>query len=438
MELSRYVRIFDRKDEPGSLILFSAKKGSIIQIPSGMLAEVESGRVSVQEQKTLSDLGFLCEGPRAERSEMLGFIDKLNVISRTFAVKVVMNLDCNLACSYCFEGQRKGKFFMNRETADLLVSFVERWAEGLDGRSGDEKIVVTFYAGEPLLSLDLLSYLCEELRDLAEENGIEYVAYIVTNGTLLTQHVISRLKPLGLRGAVVTLDGPADLHDLYRPFKSGKGSFGRIVGNLRDVCQMTGIQLGGNYMSHNYREFPRLLDFMLSEGLTPDKIDSLRFNPVTGESDGYGPVDFIEGCYSFNERWFFEANVYLSEEVLKRGYKCPRSTVPGVCSLDMRDNYLVNYDGSLYKCPGLIGRDEFKVGHLRTGIKFKTQPQGKDCWKNEECLECAYLPLCFGGCRQMKLVRDGNMNGVDCRKPYLDATLEALVKQDIKYGLVGG
>lgn len=28
-----------------------------------------------------------------------------------------------------------------------------------------------------------------------------------------------------------------------------------------------------------------------------------------------------------------------------------------------------------------------------------------------------------------------NMDGVDCKKPYFDATLEALVKQDIRYGL---
>jgi hypothetical protein len=35
----------------------------------------------------------------------------------------------------------------------------------------------------------------------------------------------------------------------------------------------------------------------------------------------------------------------------------------------------------------------------------------------------------------MKLVRDGNMEGVDCKKPYFDATLEAMVKQDIRYGL---
>lgn len=435
MILTRYLRTFENADEPGSLILFSAKKGSIISIPSGMFAEIEAGRISEEERTTLTDHGFLCEGPGSERKEMLGFIDDLNAISRTFAAKIVMNLDCNLACKYCFEGQRKGKFYMTQDTADLFIGFIRNWVEGLEGRTGDEKIAITFYGGEPLLSLDLVAYLSARIKAFAEEEGIEYVAYIVTNGTLLTPHAVSRLTPHGLRGAVVTLDGAKEQHDLFRPFKSGKGSFDRIVGNLRDVCEMTGIQIGGNYMSDNYMEFPRLLDFMLNNGITPDKVESVRFNPVTAESAGYGPVDFNEGCCSFNETWLFEASVCLSGEILKRGYMGARSTVPGVCSLDMRDNYLVNYDGSIYKCPGLIGREEFRVGDLRTGIKFQTQPQGRDCWKNEECLNCCYLPLCFGGCRQMKLVRDGNMDGVECKKPYLDATLEAFVKQDIKYGL---
>jgi len=35
----------------------------------------------------------------------------------------------------------------------------------------------------------------------------------------------------------------------------------------------------------------------------------------------------------------------------------------------------------------------------------------------------------------MKFVRDGNIDTVDCQKPYLDASLETLVEQDIKYGL---
>jgi uncharacterized protein len=96
----------------------------------------------------------------------------------------------------------------------------------------------------------------------------------------------------------------------------------------------------------------------------------------------------------------------------------------------------VNYDGEIYKCPGLIGRKEFSAGDISTGIKDYRKSHHIDNWKNDECLECAYLPLCFGGCRYMKLVRDGEMNGVDCRREFFDASLESLVRQDIKYGLV--
>jgi uncharacterized protein len=56
-----------------------------------------------------------------------------------------------------------------------------------------------------------------------------------------------------------------------------------------------------------------------------------------------------------------------------------------------------------------------------------------DVWKKEECLECAYLPLCFGGCRYLTLLRNGRIDDVECRRAYLDETLERLVRQDLKY-----
>jgi uncharacterized protein len=434
MPLTRYLKVFDDISS-GSKILYSAKKGSLISIPSAMLFEIKAGLISGGEGTALAKLGFLCEAEKAERKEVLGLIDEINSITRTFAAKVVINLDCNLACKYCFEGQRKGNFFMTKQTADCFIDFIKRWIASLDGRNGEEKIVITYYGGEPLLSTDLVSYLSKRIGRLAEDERIRYVGYIVTNGTILTPRVVEMLTPLGLKGAVVTLDGPREIHDSFRPFKGGTGSFDVIFRNLREVSAMLGLGIGGNFMSRNYREFPRLLDYMLDNGLTPEKIETVGFNPVTPESEGYGPADFSEGCLSFNEPWLFQASIYLREESLKRGFRVARSTLPSFCSLDMEANFLVNYDGSLYKCPGLIGREEFKVGDLRTGVVHKRQPQGRDAWKNDECLNCVYLPLCFGGCRYMKLIRDGNMNGVDCKKPYFDACLETLVKQDIKYGL---
>lgn len=67
-------------------------------------------------------------------------------------------------------------------------------------------------------------------------------------------------------------------------------------------------------------------------------------------------------------------------------------------------------------------------------IHFLGNPSILDAWKNDECLECAYLPLCFGGCRFFNKLNTGSIDGVDCRRAMLDASLETIVRQDLKRG----
>jgi uncharacterized protein len=99
---------------------------------------------------------------------------------------------------------------------------------------------------------------------LSEKKGLEYTFTLVTNGTLLTGKVAADLAALGLKSVKVTLDGPRESHDASRPFVSGKGSFDSILKNIKDVCDLIKVQVGGNYSRENYQEFPRLLDLLMS------------------------------------------------------------------------------------------------------------------------------------------------------------------------------
>ena len=47
--------------------------------------------------------------------------------------------------------------------------------------------------------------------------------------------------------------------------------------------------------------------------------------------------------------------------------------------------------------------------------------------------ELQNMPLCFGGCRYMAYQREGSMTAVNCQKGVLDATLEKMLMQDLKY-----
>ena len=156
---------------------------------------------------------------------------------------------------------------MSPETADLLVEMIER-----EHIAKGRKVSLDFYGGEPLLSVDLIRSISTRLRKSCEEKGLPFEFSLVTNGTLLTRPLALELAGLGMRAVKITLDGPREVHDLSRPFASGKGSFDIIVKNILEVMDVTKVQIGGNFTRENYREFPRLLDYLIEVGITPDKL----------------------------------------------------------------------------------------------------------------------------------------------------------------------
>jgi uncharacterized protein len=414
------------------VLLYSTRRLSKILVPLSKMKSIEEGTLSPKDKQILSRLGFLVSDCDAERREMLDAIAEINRNCDTCRIMAVMNLDCNLACSYCFEGNRKGEHYMSRETADMLVKFV---AESY--LQSGKNVNIDFYGGEPLLSLGPIKDVSRKLKRLSEQEGLKYTFTLVTNGTLLTGGVAEELAALGLKGAKVTLDGPRENHDAWRPFISGKGSFDVILKNLKEVCDLIKVQIGGNYTADNYRNMPLLLDLLMDEGLTPDRLSWVIFAPITKTLDEFVMPEFSEGCDSADEPWLMDASLFLREEILRRGYKTPKMA-PAICMIECEGSLVVNHDGTLYKCPAFIGCNGLDVGSLETGLNDYRESHNMDVWKKDMCLDCAYLPLCFGGCKLLKLLQDGAMDDVECRKDYFDATLEAFLLQDIKYAPKAG
>jgi uncharacterized protein len=426
MKLSNYVKIYPYEEKPDYDLFFSTKRASTILLHKSILKSIEDENLSASDEETLSRLGFLVPDLSGERKEMFGIVDDANNKRTKFSAVAVMNLDCNLACKYCFEGKMKGRLYMSSETAQFLIDFTEKYLDR------GKNVNIIFYGGEPLLSAELIKHISRRLKISAEQKGLKYTFSLVTNGTLLTGKRSEELASLGLENAKITIDGPKGNHDRHRPFKSGSGSFDTIIRNIRDACEVIKVQIGGNFSKENYRDFPQLLDYLLEEGLTPDNISVVKFDPIANIVGEFALPDFRDGCESINEPWLIETGTFLREEILKRGFYTPKIT-PSLCMMEIKDDIVVNYNGTFYKCPGLIGREDFEVGDLKTGIKDYRESHNPDSWKTDECLDCEYLPLCFGGCRFMKLQKGNRIHGVDCRKPYLDATLETFIKQDIKY-----
>lgn len=139
---------------------------------------------------------------------------------------LVLTHGCNLACAYCFAGEKSARS-MDRETGRRALEL------GLEEaiRDGSRRLDVAFFGGEPLLAWELLVELADEARGLAAERGVELGLSITTNGTLLTPE---RARWLGERDVHVglSIDGAPEAQDLLRPDKGGGASSARVERGL--------------------------------------------------------------------------------------------------------------------------------------------------------------------------------------------------------------
>jgi len=425
MHLSRYLKRFPCPERPGHLLLFSTKTAAIAIVPEKIVADMEQGTVGPATVETLSRLGFLVPDTVAEADEVRHFFSVVNQQRTLATIIAVLNMDCNLACTYCFEGGMKGKRYMDTGTAERLISFLEQryFARGVS-------LNLDFYGGEPLLSMDLIRVIAGRLAELAGARDLSCSFGMVSNGTLLTGAVVCELASLGVRGVQVTLDGIRENHDRFRPFVSGKGSFDVIVRNLQEACELLDISIVCNYTEENYREFPLLLDYLLDAGLTPERIAAVNFAPISRLGADELPPEFNDGCASHNLPWVHESQLFLRQEALNRGYAVAKLRPP-LCMVELVDDLVVTEDGVLYKCPAFMGRKGLAVGTLESGLADYRDSHGLDLWKNDECFSCEYLPFCYGGCRLARLVQSGEIAGVDCRRDYYEASLERYVRQEL-------
>jgi uncharacterized protein len=428
MQLSHFIKIYPYDEMPGHLLVYSTKKASISLIPEKIFAAIENNALSPEEEESLSKLGVVVADREEEKREMRFIVDRLNAKDRSLTISVIINMACNFDCIYCYEGTLKGGHYMSAETADLLINFIKgKFAEGKD------LLQLDFYGGEPLLSSNLIRQISESLKSLTDQRGASYTFSLVTNGSLLKRKVAEDLVRTGLTAVRITIDGDAETHNRYRPFRTGAGSFDAIIGNIKETYDLVKIGIGGNFDRGTYERFPLLLDYLEKEGLTPGRIHEVRFGPVSKRPDeDTSPADYTDWCLSVNEPWVLEAGRMLREEIMRRGYNTPK-TMPTPCQVELTNSYVVNYDGRIYKCPALVGRDGFAIGDLGQGVMEYGDMYGLDLWKTDKCLECVYLPLCFGGCRYMTYVRDGKLGRPDCKRPHFEATLETFVKQDVKF-----
>jgi len=237
MKISKYNFIFvGNNAETTGTIIYNSRTGAMATLDSEHFSLFDdfckSGTPKFDKEFELGLLncGFIIEDNVDEQAEI-----RLNMLRSQFATSgmgltIAPTMDCNFGCAYCFEVGQLKECYMSDEVEDKIVEFVAQHANSL------EMLNITWFGGEPLLTIDRIESLSKRFIDICEQNNVAYSSNVITNGYYFTPEIAERLKVCKVEYAQITIDGMKETHDKRRFLKNKEngenGSFDVILQNI--------------------------------------------------------------------------------------------------------------------------------------------------------------------------------------------------------------
>jgi uncharacterized protein len=403
-------------EHTGEMLLFNTLTGAFCAVDPSTASKIDdlfAGRASDSEPdlvELLSKSGFAVADDLDERQivlerSALGISDenRLDVI-------VMPNMNCNFACTYCYEEHNKSA--MSAEVETRLLT----WLNMIIPRF--KVVLVSWFGGEPLLSYNTVVRVQQQILKLASLHDVDLSSHMTTNGFLLSPARASKLIALGMRRFQITLDGPATTHNANRPLTNGGDTFDQIHSN---ICALTRLNrevkvtLRVNYNDQNLPHVPSLLESFPRE--VRGQLD-LALERIFGQ-------DYSNYVDSMPAR---EIGV-----TVERTYDLARSLGYSVqlnqlgpdrltyCYADRKNQVVFNYNGDVFKCTVDKFQPKDRLGVLGEDAKILWESSRLDKWHGvaafeEKCFSCTFMPMCMGGCRKVR-GRHGTV-GDDCKLPF--------------------
>jgi uncharacterized protein len=343
---------------------------------------------------------------------------------------ILPTMDCNFRCKYCYQALDDMK--ANGLVLDMTDEVQENILKFVDESLKDNSVLqVTFYGGEPLLNIERVASLSNELTNIVKRKKGHYSYSMVSNGFLLNQKNVEILTKCEIKNVQITLDGSYSSHDKRRPHFSGISSYETIINNLTslvdDPKQIT-VAIRVNIDKENINGSFELLQDLKSRNLHQRKniyVYPAMVRAYTSFGEGNDCLklnNFSKHEYEFYKMAFqlgFNINFHYRPHFSNCGAINPRS-------------FVIQPDGSLHKCWTTVGLNKYAVGKLTNdGVKMNNIELSKwIAWNpfEKNCEKCKILAYCMGGCPQIKvtpeLLKNSNYTSCNSLKNNLNELIE--------------
>ena len=385
---SKYNYVFERDRD--TYVIFNTFSKAIVILDNEEYQDYQERDAWSSDNLDLINNGILIKKD-FEEIEFLKYMHyKTRFNTESLVITIAPTLACNFDCPYCFEQKRIGK--MNRSVQDSIISYVEDKM-----KSGLKSIDITWYGGEPLLVPEVIDYTGKKILSLCKKYNVKYKILMITNGYLLSDDICKMLVESEILKLQITFDGLDYNHNKRRYLVNGGETFEKIYKNLYLAAQYgISVDIRMNIDSLNYMDFSQLKKKIndipdLDARVYPAIVENIC-ERVAERNDLYMQTsDYEQFIIDGKKNGIIDDGI--CEIVDNRCY---------FCSAVLENTIVIDELGNVYKCWDEIGKEDSicfnicdsNIENFEAILKY----MGEDPFSRNECKECKFLPLCFGGC----------------------------------------
>lgn len=301
-----------------------------------------------------------------------------------FQITINPTMDCNLRCWYCYESHiKQSKLHPNIQNG--IIHFINIQLH----KHNFKNVRLSFFGGEPLMRINSsVLPIASETKKICDSLGITLHLHFTTNAVLLTQDGITSLKAIDPNCTFqIPFDGDQNTHDKIKMFGDGLPTYDIILRNIsRLLCAGMNVIGRFNYDEKNISGFRQTLQDLhrIEQHIQTGNLNVV-FQKIWQAKETAEIRDAVESLINIAK----EYNLIQSDDatVIRSSY----------CYADYRHQYVINYNGDVYKCTARPFTKEFKIGSLNQYGKLSlTIPESEfiNIRFKGYCKECILLPIC--------------------------------------------
>lgn len=329
---------------------------------------------------------------------------------------------------------------MPRMSGAVLEAHIRQY---IAAQTGPE-VVFSWQGGEPtLMGLSFFNRVVE-LQDHYRKPNQHIANDLQTNGILLDEEWCKFLKKSNFLVGL-SIDGPAELHDVYRRSKGGEPTFKKVMHSVELLHQFAVPftvlcvvnRRNARKPIDSYRFFrdevhPRMIQLIPAvepadfRTVAPrywslDKLPTLDSDQAKPSTPGAmvteWSVDPDDWGYFLNRIWdewlakdFGKVFVDQFENVISQmfGYGAQKCTSAQICGKGLA----LEHNGDLYSCDHFV-YPEYRLGNIcevhEGDLAFSERQKQFALAKSDElpayCKSCSYLALCWGECPKNRFIK---------------------------------